>query len=228
MQHLSLTIPLYMLVLFLNCSAGFYASIPITRFILRCHPINPSNDKRIKNIIRQIFDAASSVTAVWLMELIVLHRLTAPSLVSEAVTFPSPQQPFETLSLHVFRQLSLGFPLVILCIVPIITCVRRHTASDRFLDYPFILFLRRFSSFGDLSVVIPILRGSPNGIPVVLLIEVNQEVDPLVIGFEGFKFFHPFKSMPLFVKAKHFEWEALVATLIERAGCILLKDKQDG
>ena len=73
------------------------------------------------------------------------------------------------------------------------------------LQRPYILFLRRFGSYSDRSLVAAILRAAPRGIPVVFLVGNSvgfRAWDPLLIGFGGFKLVRPFQSSPIVIKAE--------------------------
>ena len=79
----------------------------------------------------------------------------------------------------------------------------RHRKPRRLLDRPFVLFLRRFSTFADRAVIAMVLRQAPSGMPVVFLTPTRSQPgdwDPFVVGFAGMKLWHPFRSVPIVLR----------------------------
>lgn len=101
----------------------------------------------------------------------------------------------------------------------------RTTSRLAILDRPFVLFLRRFSSFSDRAVVSLVLREAASGVPVVFLTpELSRpgDWDPFVVGFAGFKLLHPWQSIPIVLRASDHDWREAADQLIRRSRTILL------
>ena len=122
--------------------------------------------------------------------------------------------------------IGLSVALVILC-----TCcalgvlILRQWKPRAFLNRPFVLFLRRFSTFSDRTVIALVLKQAPSGVPVVFLtprISRPGDWDPFLVGFSGLKVLHPWKSVPIVLRASDDDWRLAVDELIRRAQTILL------
>ena len=101
----------------------------------------------------------------------------------------------------------------------------RHRKPQRLLERPFVLFLRRFSTFSDRAVIALVLRQAPSGMPVVFLTPTRSrpgDWDPFVVGFAGLKLWHPFQSTPIVLRARDERWRQIAEELISRARLILL------
>jgi hypothetical protein len=103
--------------------------------------------------------------------------------------------------------------------------LRRHRRPRDFLDQPFVLFLRRFSSFADRAVVALILRQAAYNVPVVFLTPTLSrpgDWDLFLVGFAGFKFLHPWRSAPIVIQVHDDAWQEAADELTRRAQTILL------
>jgi hypothetical protein len=103
--------------------------------------------------------------------------------------------------------------------------ILRHWKPRAFLDRPFVLFLRRFSTFSDRTVIALVLKQAPSGVPVVFLtpkLSRPGDWDPFVVGFVGLKVLHPWKSVPIVLRASDDDWRPAADELIRRAQTILL------
>lgn len=103
--------------------------------------------------------------------------------------------------------------------------VLRHRKPRAFLSRPFVLFLRRFSTFSDRTVIAQVLRQAASGVPVVFLTPTSSQPrdwDPFVVGFAGLKLLHPWLSVPIVLRARDDEWQQAADELIRRAQTILL------
>lgn len=123
---------------------------------------------------------------------------------------------------------SVGFSIVLAmfymscAIYPVIL---RHWKPRAFLERPFVLFLRRFSTFSDRAVISLVLREAASGVPVVFLTpEISRpgDWDPFVVGFAGLKLLHPWQSMPIVLRASDRDWQGAADELIRRSQTILL------
>lgn len=103
--------------------------------------------------------------------------------------------------------------------------INRQLRPLAFLQRPYVLFLRRFSKFSDRTVINLVLRQTPAAKPVVFLVAPHSRVgdwNPFLVGFAGMKLLHPFRSVPLCVRAKNTEWEEAIQTLIKRAQFVIV------
>jgi hypothetical protein len=103
--------------------------------------------------------------------------------------------------------------------------LHRFRRPRGFLERPFILVLRRFSTFSDRGLVALILRRARRGVPVVFLTPTRSrpgDWDVNLVGFAGLKFFRPWRSAPILIRAADDGWEIAANELIRRARVILL------
>jgi hypothetical protein len=103
--------------------------------------------------------------------------------------------------------------------------ILRHGRPRAFLDRPFVLFLRRFSTFSDRTLVALILRQAKPGVPVVFLTPTQsrpRDWDPFLVGFAGLKVLHPLRSVPMVLRAQDDDWQRAADELISRAQTILV------
>jgi len=103
--------------------------------------------------------------------------------------------------------------------------ILRHRKPRAFLGRPFILFLRRFSTFSDRAVIAMVLRQAAPGVPVVFLTPTSsrpRDWDLFIVGFAGLKLLHPWLSMPIVLRARDDDWQRTANELIQRAHVILL------
>jgi len=103
--------------------------------------------------------------------------------------------------------------------------VLRHRRPRVFLDRPFVLFLRRFSTFSDRTVIALILRQAKAGVPVVFLTPTHskpRDWDLFLVGFAGLKLLHPLRSVPMVLRARDDDWQRAADELIGRAQTILV------
>jgi hypothetical protein len=103
--------------------------------------------------------------------------------------------------------------------------IRRYMTPRRWTERPFVLYLRRFTSFSDRVLIRFIMSALPSGVPLVLLTPVRggpRDWDPYTVGFAGFKFHNPLASMPLVLKSGTTQWESDIKDLIARAAWVVL------
>jgi len=101
----------------------------------------------------------------------------------------------------------------------------RHLKPLGFRRRPFVLFLRRFSTFSDRSVMNELLRRCPRGKPVVFLVPTGsaaRDWNPFQIGFAGLRLLSPFRSLPVAVSATDASWKAAAKELVAAAETIVL------
>lgn len=115
----------------------------------------------------------------------------------------------------------------ICAVFPFLLC---HVGSGSFLQRPFVLYLRRFSTFSDRSVMNEVLRACPHGKPIVFLIPTRSAIrdwNPFQIGFAGLRMRNPIKSLPIPVRADDASWQKAARELILAAETIVL-DASEG
>jgi hypothetical protein len=108
--------------------------------------------------------------------------------------------------------------------------ILRHPRPRAFLDRPFVLFLRRFSTFADRTVVALILRQAKAGVPVVFLTPTRsrpRDWDPFLVGFAGLKFLRPLGSVPMVLRARDDDWQRGANELVDRAQTILVDTSKE-
>jgi hypothetical protein len=103
--------------------------------------------------------------------------------------------------------------------------ILRYPRPRAFLERPFVLFLRRFSTFADRTVVALILRQATDGVPVLFLTPTRsrpKDWDPFLVGFAGLKLLHPLHSVPMVLRARDDDWQRAANELIDRAQTTLV------
>jgi hypothetical protein len=103
--------------------------------------------------------------------------------------------------------------------------ILRHRKPRAFLSRPFVLFLRRFSTFSDRAIIAQVLRQAPSGVPVVFLAPTfsrPRDWDPFVVAFGGLKLLHPWRSVPIVLRSRDEDWGRAADELIQRAQTIVL------
>lgn len=108
--------------------------------------------------------------------------------------------------------------------VSIVVVRRRHRRSFAATDAPFVLFLRRFSSYSDRIALGECLKACPAGTPLALLVPVAPKVrdwNPISLAFSGFKLRQPVRSLPLFFRTEDALWEQAARALIAKADRIV-------
>ena len=106
----------------------------------------------------------------------------------------------------------------------------RHARPTAFLDYPFVLYLRRFSTCADRSVMNEVLRANASGKPIVFLTPTRGAIrdwNPFQIGFAGLRLRKPVGSLPIPVRTDDVSWQSAARELIQAAQTIVL-DASEG
>ena len=95
---------------------------------------------------------------------------------------------------------------------------------------PYILFLRRFSSFADRSVLSALLSSLPPGLRTVFLAPHSEAIanfSPVVIAFSGIRLRRPFRSCPISLSARDVEWEDEIEDLVRASSCVVVDASED-
>lgn len=98
------------------------------------------------------------------------------------------------------------------------------------LRRPFVLFLRRFGSFADLALLRSLLRLTPRGVPVVLLVGGREDEvgiwDPTSLVTFGFRAILPMAGRPLFLDGGD-RWEPVMESLVKRGAVMVLDTTEE-
>lgn len=100
-----------------------------------------------------------------------------------------------------------------------------HYRAARILGGPFVLFLRRFSTFADRSLVSDVIKSVPSGVRLVFIASRADHArnwNPFLWAFGGLRLFRPLKNLPIQVRTTDEAWIETVEKLISRASCIIV------
>ena len=193
--------------------ASLFVAIPFGRFLLRAVPPRSDGRRRIAGLIFVI-----------LLGLIYLAICLA-FLYGDLLLDDFSKKERQSINLvRGFRQEVL-FALVAWMVGAFAPFITRHLSPKRAIRQPFVLFLRRFSTFADRSVVSALLKCSPAGKPVAFLTPTASAVrdwNPFQIGLAGLKAWRPFFSMPIDLRAPDKDWKTSAKDLISRAEIVVL------
>ena len=218
----ALASPITFLIVGLASSAFFFSGMVIGRFLLRAIPPRLSGERR-KGILGFI-----AVLTIWYVVSVFwsafggMEATPSTSGVAESLSLFaafeafSNSTAFRTLQFEslVFWWLGFAVPLVL-----------RHWNPRRFLNQPFVLFLRRFSGFPDRTVQHVVLKYTPPGKPVAFLTPTGSRAgdwDPFRVGFSGIKLRRPIRSMPVILRSTNEDWKRAAKDLIDHAELIVL------
>ena len=210
------------------CPTHFLFSLAIGRFLLRLYPPSLSGKRR-----RELF----GILLVYILSIIFL--LFYEYYNSEIFALFTK---FIFLKLHKFigdqigRLFGLVFQtlLYIIFLIPIVgiatPTIQRQWTLRKSLKKPFVLFLRRFSSYADKTILNFILKGTPAGRPVAFLTATHSKAgdwNPYLIGFSGLKLLKPIRSLPIIIRSTDLDWKAAAVELIQKSEKIVM-DLSDG
>lgn len=197
-----------LILLTLGSVAGSLAGIILTRFLIRVFPLQRSQRRRwILPIAILLIGAGFTVQTVYLN----LHPITDPLL-------PLPPRPFAR------------FTGLVVMWAQLIVAARVYFRTYIDIERPYILFLRRFRSFSDRAMYRALLTSAPSGVPIVALVPTKggpRDFDPVVIGFTGFRWRHPFSSMPLAFSSPNDDWVRQVSELLAGAQWVVVDGSAD-
>jgi uncharacterized RDD family membrane protein YckC len=116
-------------------------------------------------------------------------------------------------------------PLAVLALVSLGLTTLWHVMATRTLKKPFVLFLRRFSSFSDRSILGALLASRPTGYRMAFLAPLTETAanfSPMVVAFSGTNLRRPISSCPIVIQAMNAEWEDRVEDLARAAACVVI------
>ena len=181
-------------VLVLACITGFYASVPVARFIARAFPVRANGNRRSGVIFACVAFGAMYVLMI-----------TSGAFLQE--------------------NFMMIVPMTVLVTGTIAWTLLWQVRTTRSLDVPFILFLRRFSSFSDRSLLTALLRSRPSGYRTAFLApptEAAANFSPMVVAFSGTRLRRPLASCPIPLAARSVEWEDNIEDLAGAAACVVV------
>jgi hypothetical protein len=154
------------------------------------------------------------------------------------VVFPPPNDNSSNADLGLWYQstapeevrIAGAIAVIFFAVCLVVPFLMRHVQSKVFLKEPFVLYLRRFSTFSDRSVMNEVLRACPHGEPVVFLTPTHSAIrdwNPFQIGLAGLRIRSPIKSLPIPVRTDDVSWQGAARELIEAAKIIVL-DASEG
>jgi hypothetical protein len=179
---------------------SFYASLPIVRISLRLFPIRIEGKRRVGCLV--VLVIVLLMFGVFYYVLIGLMSVTAQDGASYT--------PFAAIGCEI------GVAASMIAIV--------YWRSTRALKKPFLLYLRRFSSFADREVASIVLRNRPIDLPVAMLVSTrgsSADWNPFILGFSGLKLSHPIASIPIYLASGE-AWEGAVRTMVQEARAIII------
>ena len=204
---------------------SFYAGLVLSRTLLRALPSRLSGRRRKGVLTLLVFIA--------LVELAMVVAVVAPRdqvRRPDSSGTPAPQvAPWEARIDRAMAAPAFGLSNVIglgaFGVGVLLPVFLRHLRPRVFLHRPFVLFLRRFSTFSDRAVIATLLRATPPGTPVVFLTPTRSrpaDWNPFMVALSGFKLRRPIRSMPIILLAADQNWEGAAHELIDRATHIVL------
>ncbi len=187
--------------------------LPVARFLLRAVPMSLERRLRPGAVIVSLLLSIFCLGSTWL-----LAEYPVPARQGQDELWYFAGAPEESRWIGMFCALAF----VLAAVSPF---VARQMRVRNFLNRPFVVFLRRFSTFSDRSVMNELLRACPAGKPVVFLTprrSATRDWNPFQVGYAGLKVVHPFSSLPAPLVAADDQWQPAARELLTRAETIVL------
>lgn len=210
----------------LGALGGFFGNLPLARYNLRVFP------PRVQGRPRYLLVAFYAAGFVYSVGAFLWSLLGAPDAAiasfgggagHESVPDALADQ-FAMFASPALYAGNAGFLIGYLSGLVVPFCLRQlHPRA--FLDGPFVVFLRRFSTFSDREVLRKVLRAVPPGTPVAMLTATGSRAgdwNPFLIGFAGLKIRQPIRSMPIILRSTDADWREAADTMIARAKSIVM------
>ncbi|MBB6091338.1 hypothetical protein HNQ60_000184 [Povalibacter uvarum] len=199
-------------VMCVGAICNFALGIAFGRFLLRAMPPQPWDRTKIHQLIFVCALLVGIFCLVWwFADVIVTVFLFAEDV------FPPAMEDAAVAVSRLFA--------ILWAVGAVGPLILRHRRPGAFLHRPFVLVLRRFSTFADRTLVALILRLAKPGVPVVFLTPTRsrpKDWNPFVVGFAGLKLLHPLRSVPMVLRARDDDWQHVADELILRAKIILV------
>ena len=100
-----------------------------------------------------------------------------------------------------------------------------HFRPRYYTKRPFALYLRRFSSFSDRTVMGEVLKASPAGIPLLFPASPGNRPanwDSYMWAFSGLRILHPLSSLAIQIKATDVNWQDFIEKMVKDAFVIIM------
>jgi hypothetical protein len=189
---------------------GFWAGVPVARYLLRAFPLRPEAGRRWGCALMLLLSVVAGVVAVVYLF---------------ALGYSDTDRPADLRPRAIPTLIGL-----IIFVSQMALALRVYASSRDRLDKPFIVYLRRFRSFSDRVVFQAVLEAAPAGVPVATLVRTSggpRDLNPWMIGFSGYRFRRPLASVPLPFVTADANWEQHARSMLERAACIVVDGSQD-
>jgi hypothetical protein len=206
---------------------AFVLGVAFGRFLLRAIPPNFSSHSSRKRpaIAALALSGALTVFVLLVAFFILLSIFEARPPAASETSIPTSDDDTRRAVQFGFYVISSALPAILWATGVAGPLLLRHRRSQAFLDRPFVLFLRRFSTFSDRAVIALVLREASSGVPVVFLtptLSRPRDWDPYIVGLAGLKLSYPLRSVPIVLRAQDDDWQRAADELIRRAQTILV------
>lgn len=210
---------------------GFICSTPFARLALRVWPVDPFGARATRFWTIVVVGVLSLATAIAFFSLTFAGLLNYSSRF--AIYYPASQSAYvargdaksmlqlESMLNDAFVR--SGWSSIVLGVLCIFCWAHIRAAHN--LDRTFALFLRRFSTFADRSLVSDVIKSMPSGVPCVFIASRADHArnwNPFVWAFGGLRVIKPLKNLPVQIKTTDEAWIETVGKLISRASCIIV------
>jgi hypothetical protein len=182
---------------------GLYGGVPVTRFLLRLFPLRATGARRWGLMVALAVGAVAAG---------VFRLRSLVDLVPYPGGDPGPSA------------IAVVAGLVVVW-VQVAMALWFYASRQAQRQSPFVLYLRRFHGFSDRVAYRFLLGSLPAGTSLATLVPVvggPRDLDPFVLGFAGFRFRHPLRSMPRTFAAPNAEWQQCVVALMRSADAVVV------
>ena len=210
----------YILLIFIACPFLFIPGLAVGRFLLRLYPPALSGKWRKVKSIGILILFLYFYAVVWSFFDNALEGLNIMPHIHPLVARVGESFLYFWLA-KIYSNLGWLIPLSGL-VTPIFL---RHWALRKSLKKPYVLFLRRFSSYADRAINNFILKGTPAGRPVAFLTATHSRAgdwNPYLVGFSGIKLQRLIRSIPIIVRSTDEDWEEAAKELIQKSKKIVI------
>jgi hypothetical protein len=200
---------IYLLLTVLSGGAAIYAGVALARFLLRLWPIQESRGPGIWKWV------------LWALAILLLAAM--PYFFVVELNMFSLEDPRKTHGVLVALSQVMQICIFLASVWSFYMAASLRHA--RLKQRPFVLFLRRFSTFADRTVVAEVLKATPSEIPAMFIASPSNRAgnwDPFVWSFSGFRFMHPFRNLPIQLRTSDETWHETVEDMVKKAACIVI------